>query len=228
MWSTLECNGVHWSALECTCNGVFEFLPHANISNRARCPVAERPRPAMVEINLTWQAASFFCASLLLSAVCIGGTIHPFVQTREGCPLCLICPQKGDMLFQNGAAFVYHIVCFLHYGGMASGSVGLVLSLIGMAWANPGDYLKVVFATVLPVVWVAAWGVQLYVLTVGDDGWRAYDATAKDENGKPLVPSTIGLWWTIFAFLLAAVTTLIITSASGIMADTYVKLDTCE
>lgn len=181
----------------------------------------------MVEINLTWQAASVFCASLLLSAFFLGGTIQPLLKVGD-CQLCLICPHKGDMFFQNGAAFVYHIVCFLHFGGMASGLAGLVLSLIGMAFDHPGTYLKVVFGIVLPILWCVAWGVQLVVLATDDaHKWRAYDDEAKDEFNQKLVPSTIWLWWSIFAFLLAAVTTLVITSAYGIMTDTYIRLDTC-
>ena len=182
----------------------------------------------MVEINLTWQAASFFCASLLLSAIFLAGMIYPGFKTSDNCSLCLICPQeKGEMFFQNGAAFVYHIVCFLHFGGMASGLVGLVLSLIGMAFEHPGDYFKGVFGVVLPTVWVLAWVVQLIVLAT-EHGWRAYDAEATNTvTGENLVPSTIWLWWSIFAFLLAALTTLVITSAYGIMNDTYTHLDAC-
>ena len=182
----------------------------------------------MVEINLTWQAASFFSASLLLSAFFLGGMIHPGIRTYGDCPLCLVCPEKGDMFFRNGAAFVYHIICFLHFGGMAAGLAGLVLSLIGTAVEHPGDYLKFVFAIVLPIVWIAAWGVQLYVLTTADFGWRAYDAKAEDDDENKLVPSTIWLWWSIFALLFAAVTTLVVTSAYGIMSDTYVELKTCS
>lgn len=183
----------------------------------------------MVEINLTWQAASFFSASLLLSAIFLAGLIYPGFKTPEGCSLCLICPQeKGEMFFQNGAAFVYHIVCFMHFGGVAAGAVGLVLSLIGMAVHDDGDYLKAVFGVVLPIVWVLAWVVQLIVLAT-EHGWRAYDAEAVDDvTGKKLVPSTVWLWWTIFAFLLVAVTTLIVTSAQGILSNTYTRLDKCD
>jgi len=182
---------------------------------------------AMVEINLTWQAASVFSASLLLSAFFLGGMIQPLLKVGD-CQLCLICPKKGDMFFQNGAAFVYHLVCFLHFGGMGAGLAGLVLSLIGMSVQHPGEYLKNVFAIVLPIVWTLAWGVQLVVLTTHDHEWRAYDAEAEDvTTGQKLVPSTIGLWWSIFAVLLAAVVTLVITSAYGIMTDTYTRLDEC-
>ena len=181
----------------------------------------------MVEINLTWQAASVFSASLLLSAFFLGGMIQPLLKVGD-CPLCLICPQKGgEMFFQNGAAFVYHIVCFLHFGGMASGLAGLVLSLIGMAVEHPGPYFKAVFAIVLPILWVLAWVVQLIVLAA-DHGWRAYDAEAINTvTGEKLVPSTIGLWWSIFAFLFAAVTTLVVTSAYGLWTDTYTQLEAC-
>ena len=182
---------------------------------------------AMVEINLTWQAASFFCASLLLSAICLGGTINPDLKVGK-CSLCLVCPQqKGEMFFQNGATFVYHIICFLHFGGFASGLAGLVLSLIGMAVNDDGAYLKVVFAVVLPILWMLAWVVQLIVLATAHE-WRAYDAEAVGDDNRALVPSTVWLWWSIFAFLLVAVTTLVITSSHGILSNTYTRLDKCN
>ena len=192
------------------------------------CGRGVKPLAAMVEINLTWQAASFFCASLLLSAICLGGTINPDLKVGK-CSLCLVCPQqKGEMFFQNGATFVYHIICFLHFGGFASGLAGLVLSLIGMAVNDDGAYLKVVFAVVLPILWMLAWVVQLIVLAT-EYGWRAYDSEAVDERkGAKFVPSTVWLWWTIFAFLLAAVTTLVITSAHGILSNTYTRLEKCD
>jgi len=181
----------------------------------------------MVEINLTWQAASVFSASLLLSAFFLGGMIQPLLKVGD-CPLCLIYPQKHDMFFQNGATFVYHIVCFLHFGGMASGLAGLVLSLIGAAFNHPGDYLKVVFAIVLPIVWVLAWGVQLAVLATDPSfQWRAYDAEKDDGFGRKLVPSSIWLWWSIFGVFCAALIALVITSAYGILRGTYMHLDAC-
>jgi hypothetical protein len=181
----------------------------------------------MVEINLTWQAASFFCASLLLSAIFLGGMINPDLKVGK-CSLCLVCPQEsGEMFFQNGATFVYHIICFLHFGGMAAGSVGLLFSLIGIAFSDNGDYLKGLFGVALPLVWVLAWVVQLIVLATAHE-WRAYDAEAVGDDNRALVPSTVWLWWSIFAFLLVAVTTLVITSSHGILSNTYTRLDKCN
>ena len=181
----------------------------------------------MVEINLTWQAASVFSASLLLSALFLGGMINPRLKTSNNCELCLVCPTGDDMLFQNGAAFVYHLICFLHFGGMAAGLAGLAFSLvIGSISEEPGDYLKAVFAFPLPIIWVVAWATHLAVLADGP-GWKPYNAEDKDANGNKLVPPTIGLWWAIFAVLFLGTVTLVVTSGVGLMNDTYTQLQRC-
>ena len=182
----------------------------------------------MVVINLTWQASSFFSASLLIASFVLGAMINPDLTYNAGKqPLCLVCPEKvedrtdrNEMFFSTGATFVYHVICFIHFGGMAAGLVGLLMSL---AFHDAGS-LKVLFAIILPVVWVAAWVVQLVYLAIEHD-WMAYDATATygDEKIK-YVPSEIWLWWVIFSALFASVTALILVSAYGIWHDTYVLL----
>ena len=172
----------------------------------------------MVFINLTWQSTSFFSASLFLSAFFLGGIIQPWFKDTNGRELCLVCPgAKGEnMFFQNGATFVYHIICFLHFGGMASGLLGLVLSIfaINSSENDAANYLKQCLAIGLPIAWVLAWAIQLIVLaTAQDTKWLAYNP--KETS------NTVWVWWIIFAVLNAAVVALVLASAYGLMKESY-------
>ena len=186
----------------------------------------------MVFVHLTWEASAFFCASLLLSAFFLGGMINPALKYGDSRPLCLVCPEagrdeehrRGDMFFANGAAFIYHIICFMHFGGMAAGLLGLVLSLIGAAVstsARTAVWLKWCFALPVPIAWVAAWAAQLIWLAA-HEGWLPYDTTKVDGRGHKYVPDSVALWWVIFATLVASVVALIVVSAYGLVNDTYV------
>ena len=175
----------------------------------------------MVFINLTWQSTSFFSASLFLSAFFLGGIIQPAFTDTNGRELCLVCPgEKGEnMFFQNGATFVYHIICFMHFGGMASGLLGLVLSLfaINSSDHDAANYLKQCLAIGLPIAWVLAWAIQLIVLATAQDmKWRAYN--------RKETPNTVWVWWVIFAVLNAAVVALVLASAYGLMKESYERV----
>jgi len=113
----------------------------------------------MVFVNLTWQAASVYCAALFLSSFFLGAMIQPTLVDANGHKLCLLCPEEKNVFFGNGATLLYHLVCFAHFGGMAAGLLGLVLSLLGQD-------LKLVFAIALPLAWLLANAVQLIVLAV--------------------------------------------------------------
>jgi hypothetical protein len=174
----------------------------------------------MVVINLTWQAVSFFCASLFLSAFFLGGMINPELKYGDQKPLCLVCPnddKKGpaDMFFKNGATFVYHMISFVHFGGMGAGAVGLIVSLI---FSNTSNYdnvnnLKRLLGVALPIVWVAAWGIQLIVLSSAFN-WQAYDVDQAAPN--------IWLWWVLFTVSLSMVVALVVISSVGLFDETYV------
>lgn len=118
----------------------------------------------MVFVNLTWQAASVYCAALFLSSFFLGAMIQPTLVDTKGQKLCLLCPHgvednEKNVFFGNGATLLYHLVCFAHFGGMAAGLFGLVLSLLV-------QHLNLVFAIALPLVWLLANAVHLIVLAV--------------------------------------------------------------
>ena len=119
------------------------------------------------------------------------------------------------MFFQNGATFVYHIICFLHFGGMASGSWGLVLSLfaINSSENDAANYSSSASQSGCRLR-VLAWAIQLIVLaTAQDTKWQVYNP--KETS------NTVGVWWIIFAVLNAAVVALVLASAYGLMKESY-------
>ena len=168
----------------------------------------------MVYINLAWQPALVFCASLFLASLFLGGTVTD--RTVNSKPLCLVCSEPKDVFFANGAAFVYHIIYFFHVGGIAAGGLGMALSVLAASYdpTSGADILRWCFALAMPGAWTLAFAVHLTVLAVRD-GWAAYP-------DKP--PPTIWVWWTIFASLAASVLALAAVSAHGLLDSTYVKV----
>jgi hypothetical protein len=65
----------------------------------------------------------------------------------------------------------------------------------------------------LPIVWVAAWGIQLIVLSSAFN-WQAYD-------GKQAAPN-IWLWWALFIVSSLMVVALVVISSVGLFDETYV------
>ena len=175
----------------------------------------------MVFVNLTWQSASFFSSSLFLAAFFLGGMINPRLTYGPGNQdrLCLVCPEREegtDMFFKNGAAFVYHMICFMHFGGMGAGIVGLVFSLFvsgGKRDANV-DYLKYVVAFGLPIAWVLSWAIQLIVLATAHK-WQGY-------HWKDAAPNIL-LWWFVFGGSVLMVILLVVVSSYGLVHETYVN-----
>lgn len=172
----------------------------------------------MVFINLAWQPASFFCASLFLAAFFLGGMISPWSPYRNGNQLCLVCPEPtdgSDTFFKNGATFVYHMICFMHFGGMGAGIVGLIFSLFayGRGEQENVDYLKYVFAIGLPIAWVSSWAIQLMVLATAYK-WKPYSPKEAATN--------IWLWWLVFSGSALMVVVLVTVSSYGLIHETYV------
>ena len=173
----------------------------------------------MVFVNLTWQSASFFSSSLFLAAFFLGGMISPLLTYGNDKKLCLVCPERNevsDIFFKDGATFVYHMICFMHFGEMGAGILGLILSL----FVSGGDekknieYLKYVFGIGLPIAWVLSWAIQLIVLATAHK-WQAYDPKLAAPN--------IWLWWLVFVGSILMVMVLVVVSSYGLIHETYVS-----
>ena len=157
----------------------------------------------MVFVNLTWQAASVYCAALFLSSFFLGAMIQPLLQDENGRKLCLLCPvddvKEKNVFFGDGATILYHLICFAHFGGMAAGLLGLALSLLKLN-------LNLVFAIALPLAWVLANAAQLIVLAVHFH-WEAY----RSNDPK------IWEWFVIVGVGAAALVALVFKSANSLL-----------
>ena len=125
--------------------------------------------------------------------------VQPLLVDANEQKLCLLCPGDKNMFFGNGATLIYHLTCFVHFGGMAAGLLGLVLSLTGQD-------LNLVFAIALPLAWVIANSVQLLVLSVHFK-WESYDS--KDP--------TLWEWFVILGVGAVALIALVFKCASALL-----------
>lgn len=145
--------------------------------------------------------------------------ISPLLTYGNDNKLCLVCPERkegSDIFFKDGATFVYHMICFMHFGGMGAGIVGLIFSLFASGGNKDEnvDYLKYLFGIGLPIAWVLSWAIQLIVLATAHK-WQAYDPKLAAPN--------IWLWWLVFGGSILMVLVLVVVSSYGLIHETYVS-----